>query len=106
MKVYNKLVRDNVPDLILKDHALPTTRTLNDEEYISELNKKLLDEVNKYLETNNDEEMVDILEVIRAIVTFNGSTFEELEDKRKKKEEKKGNFSKKVYLEKIIENGD
>lgn len=106
MKVYNKLVRDNIPDLILKDHGLPTTRTLNDEEYISELNRKLSDEVKKYLETNNDEEMVDILEVIRAILEYNGSSFEELEEKRVKKVQKRGAFKEKVYLEKVLENGD
>lgn len=106
MKVYNKLVRDNTPDLILKDHCLPTTRILNDEEYISELNRKLSDEVKKYLETNNDEEMVDILEVIRAILEFNGSSFEELEEKRVKKVQKRGAFKEKVYLEKVLENGD
>ncbi len=106
MKVYNRLVRDNIPNLILKDHALPTTRTLNDEEYIDELNKKLLNEVNKYLETNNDEEMVDIIEVIRAILEFNNSSFEELEEKRKKKAEKRGTFKERVYLEKVIESGD
>lgn len=106
MKVYNRLVRDNIPNLILKDHALPTTRTLNDEEYIDELNKKLLNEVNKYLETNNDEEMVDIIEVIRAILEFNNSSFEELEEKRRKKAEKRGTFKERVYLEKVIESGD
>lgn len=106
MKVYNRLVRDNIPNLILKDHGLPTTRILDDEEYISELNKKLSDEVKKYLETNNDEEMVDIIEIIRAILEFNGSNFEELEEKRKKKAERRGTFKEKIYLEKVLENGD
>ena len=52
-KVYNKLVRDNIPDIILKDNELPTTRILNDEEYIQELNKKLKEEVNEYLESQD-----------------------------------------------------
>ena len=46
MKVYNKLVRDKIPEIILKDNELPSTRILNDEEYIQELNKKLQEEVN------------------------------------------------------------
>jgi predicted house-cleaning noncanonical NTP pyrophosphatase (MazG superfamily) len=106
MKVYNKLVRDNIPDLILKDNELPTTRILNDEEYISELNKKLMEEVNEYLSDNNIEEMVDILEVIRAILDYNNVTYEDIEEKRIKKAKKRGAFKDKIFLEKVIQNGD
>ena len=56
MKVYNKLVRDNIPDIILKDNELPSTRILGDEEYIKELDRKLMEEVNEYLENDNIEE--------------------------------------------------
>ena len=106
MKKYNKLVRDNIPDIYLKEHSLPVTRTLNDEEYVEELNKKLLNEVNEYLNTNNVEQMVDILEVVRAIINNSDTTYEEIEEKRIKKAKKKGTFEKRVYLEKVIENGD
>ncbi len=106
MKVYNKLVRDKIPDIILKDHCLPTTRILEDEEYIKELNKKLMEEVNEYLEAENIEEMVDILEVIRAILDAKNVTYEEIEDKRIKKAKKRGAFKDKVFLEKVMENGD
>ena len=50
MKKYNKLVRDKIPTIMLKDGQLPTTRILDDEEYIKELNKKLTEEVNEYLD--------------------------------------------------------
>ena len=106
MKTYNKLVRDKIPDIILKDHCLPTTRILDDSEYLEELNKKLLEEVNEYLKDDNIEEMVDILEVIRAILDFKGTTYEEIEDKRVKKLKKRGGFKDKVYLEKVMESGD
>ena len=106
MKTYNKLVRDKIPDIILKDHCLPTTRILNDEEYIQELNKKLMEEVNEYLEAENIEEMVDILEVIRAILDVKGTSYEEIEEKRIKKAKKRGAFKDKVYLEKVMESGD
>ena len=106
MKTYNRLVRDKIPDIILKDHCLPTTRVLNDDEYIKELNKKLMDEVNSYLETENIEEMVDILEVIRAILDVKGTSYEEIEEKRIKKLKKRGGFKDKIFLEKVMENGD
>ncbi len=106
MKIYNKLVRDNIPDIILKDNELPVTRVLNDEEFIKELNKKLQEEVNEYLEGENIEEMVDILEVIRAILEYKNVSYEDIEEKRKKKANKRGAFKEKIYLEKVIQNGD
>ena len=106
MKVYNKLVRDKIPEIILKDNELPSTRILNDEEYIQELNKKLQEEVNEYLEAEIIEEMVDILEVIRAILEHKGVTYEEIEEKRIKKATKRGAFKEKIYLEKVLQNGD
>lgn len=106
MKVYNKLVRDNIPDIILKDNELPTTRILNDDEYIQELNKKLTEEVNEYLKDNNIEEMVDILEVIRAILDYNEVSYDDIEEKRVKKAKKRGAFKERIFLEKVIQNGD
>ena len=106
MKIYNKLVRDRIPEIILKDNELPSTRILNDEEYIQELNKKLQEEVNEYLEAENIEEMVDILEVIRTILDYKGVTYEEIEEKRIKKATKRGAFKEKIYLEKVLQNGD
>lgn len=106
MRIYNKLVRDRIPDIILKNNELPTTRILNDEEYIKELDKKLQEEVSEYLEAGNIEEMVDILEVIRAILDYKGVSYEEIEEKRIKKANKRGAFKEKVLLEKVVENGD
>ena len=48
MKIYNKLVRDNIPEIMIKNGAKPVIRILNDEEYLRELNKKLSEEVKKY----------------------------------------------------------
>ena len=106
MKVYNKLVRDRIPEIILKDNELPTTRILDDEEYLKELNRKLQEEINEYLEDDNIEEMVDILEVIRAILDHKGVTYDEIEEKRIKKATKRGAFKEKIFLEKVLENGD
>ncbi len=106
MKVFNKLVRDKIPDIILADNELPVTRILNDEEYMEELNKKLLEEVNEYLDGNNIMEIVDILEVLRAILDQKGVSMDEIEDKRIKKATKRGAFKDKVFLEKVMEHGD
>ena len=99
MKVYNKLVRDNIEDIMISKGAKPVTRILSEEEYIKELNKKLLEEVNEYLESEEPEEIADIEEVILAILKTKGLSREDIEKIRKDKSSKRGAFDKKLFLE-------
>ncbi len=99
MKVYNKLVRDNIPEIMINNGAKPGTRVLSDDEYLIELNKKILEEVNEYLQDQNVEELADIEEVLRAILDLKGVSYEEFERIRKQKVLKRGAFKKKIFLE-------
>lgn len=99
MKIYNKLVRDNIPQIMINNGASPVTRILSDEEYISELNRKILEEVHEYLESGEVEELADIEEVLRAILTFKGVNLEEFDSIRNQKVLKRGAFNKKIFLE-------
>lgn len=99
MKTYNKLVRDNIPEIMIQNGAKPVTRILTDEEYLIELNKKLLEEVKEYLESENIEEIADIEEVLLAILNVKGITRDNLEEIRKTKTLKRGAFTKKIFLE-------
>lgn len=106
MKVYNKLVRDRIPEIIEKDSKVPITRILNDDEYISELNKKLEEEVKEYLEENKIEELADIVEVIYGILNSKNVSIEEFEKVRKNKVEKRGAFLKRIFLEKELDKNE
>lgn len=99
MKVYNKLVRDNIPEIMIQNGANPVIRILNDKEYLEELNKKLLEEVNEYLESEETEELADIAEVMLAILNTKGISRDKLEEIRKNKCSKRGSFDKKLFLE-------
>ena len=99
MKIYNKLVRDNIPEIMIKNNAKPVTRILSDEEYLIELNKKLLEEVKEYLESGEIEELADIEEVIIAILNAKNTTKDNLEEIRQTKVKKRGAFNKKIFLE-------
>lgn len=101
---YNKLVRDNIVEIIKKNGAINVTyKVLDDKEYEKELNKKLKEEVNEYLSDLNMEEMADVMEVIYAILDFKGVTMSEVEEIRKVKKQKRGGFSKRIFLEEVEE---
>jgi len=103
MKKYNKLVRDKIIEIIESEGRKATYRILDDIEYRQELNKKLQEEVQEYIEDNNVEELADIVEVIYGILNSMGISHEEFEQVRKNKEEKRGAFEKRIYLEEIDE---
>jgi len=45
---YNKLVRDRIPEIIAAAGSRPKTRVLDEAEYISELRRKLVEEVEEF----------------------------------------------------------
>lgn len=106
MKVYNKLVRDKIPEIINDDNRKAIVKILNDDDYLKELNKKLQEEVKEYLDDNNVEELADIVEVIYGILNAKSVSINEFENIRKGKVEKRGAFQQKIFLEKVIEDGE
>ena len=98
MKEYNKLARDNIPEIMIKNGDSPVTRILSDNEYLEELNKKLLEEVNEYLSSGDILELADIEEVLLAILNVKNVEREEFENKRKEKVLKRGAFKEKIFL--------
>lgn len=105
-KVYNKLVRDNIPEIIKNDNEQPITRILTDEEYKIELERKLFEEYNEVINSKNKEERIeelaDMLEVMIALSNIEGKSLEDIVETANVKRLKKGGFSKKIYLEKAI----
>ena len=99
MKVYNKLVRDRIPEIIEKNGGKPIIRKLDDEEYFRELNRKIKEELNEYLESGEIEELADLEEVLRAILDYKNCSYEEFEKIRNEKVKKRGAFKNKIFLE-------
>lgn len=101
VKVYNKLVRDKIPEIIESNGEFCKVRVLSDEEFLFELNKKLEEEVKEYLESGEIEELADIEEVLRAILDAKKCDHDEFEKVRIEKAEKRGAFKKKLFLETV-----
>lgn len=100
-----KLVRDKIPEIIENSGKEPIIRVLDDTEYKEELLKKLYEEYNEVIEAKTKEETLeecsDVLEVLIALLEYNGYTLEDLLKCRDEKKEKRGAFQKRLYLVKV-----
>ena len=101
---YNKLVRDKIPENIDSENGRKSKyRILNDDEYLKELNKKVIEEANEFIEENSIEELGDLMEVLNAIMKLKGYKMEDVNTAMKKKVDKKGSFNDRIYLEYVDE---
>ena len=101
---YNKLVRDKIPENIDSEIGRKCKyRILDDTEYLQELNRKVLEEANEFIEENSIEELGDLMDVINAIMRLKGYNMEDVNKTMKVKEYKKGAFNNKIFLEYVDE---
>ncbi|MDU1912374.1 nucleoside triphosphate pyrophosphohydrolase [Fusobacterium sp.] len=101
--VYNKLVRDNILEIIADNRQECKYHIATDDEYKIKLLEKLQEEVQEFIETKNIEEMSDIFEVIENIIAAFELNKEAILKIKEKKAEKRGKFNKKIILESVYE---
>jgi predicted house-cleaning noncanonical NTP pyrophosphatase (MazG superfamily) len=103
MKVYNKLVRDKIPDIIQADGKKFKTRILDDKEHLQELIKKFKEEIAEFEQSPSVEELADIKEITIALREALGIHAGELEDVRRQKAATNGRFKQRIFLESVEE---
>ena len=107
--IFNKLVRDKIPEIIESNNEVAIYRILEGNEYRQELYKKLLEEANEVINTKNSNDLImelaDVLEVLRAIANLESKELEDIIEFANKKELKRGGFSKRIFLEKTFNKG-
>ena len=96
---YNKLVRDRIPEYIMSKGGIPVTHIADEKEYYEKLLEKMIEEFEEFKEDENLEKYVDMLEVLEAIRDFKGFKQEDIDAFRKKKEEERGIFKKRIILD-------
>lgn len=105
-QIYNKLVRDKIPEIIEGNGETAVVRTLNDEEFKTELERKMLEEYNEVLSAQTSkerlEELADMLEIIASLGTLEGSDLSTIMAIMEEKKQKRGGFSKKIFLERTF----
>lgn len=102
-KVYNKLVRDKIPEIIENRGAHCETDTLSEESFKIALDEKLKEEINEFLASHDVEELADVLQVIYAILDVRGLQISDVISARIQKEEERGTFQNRVYLKYVEE---
>ena len=101
VKIYHKLVRDRIPEIIESTGKSCKTEIMSDEDYLKMVDAKLDEELSEYHQDQNIEELADLLEVIRAAAIARGYTLEDLERVRAEKAAKRGAFEKKILLKEV-----
>ncbi len=102
---YDKLVRDKIPEKIINAGKVPHTIFADDQTYHLKLKEKLHEEVKEFSESENLEELADIIEVIHALVKQKGESIDKLYNIKDAKREKRGGFDQKIILKQVDENG-
>ena len=100
MKIYDKLVRDNIPQIIENSGNKCEVEIVSDEIALDYLYKKLQEEVDELIEDKNLEEIADVVEVLFAIGKKYGYSEEDILNKRSEKREKSGGFEDNIVLKK------
>ena len=103
IKVYNKLIRDKIPQIIEDSGKKAIVERVSGQEYLDLLNAKLAEELQEYLDSQRVEELADLVEVIYAISDYKGVSRQEFEDIRKQKVEERGAFRDKLLLKEVID---
>lgn len=101
MKVYDKLVRDKIPEIIKEAGKTPTTEIISGKLKEEYLEKKLGEEVNEYLEDKNLEELADVMEVLFGLANHLGYSEEDLLNKRLEKKLSRGGFKEGIILKEV-----
>lgn len=100
------MVRDNIPDIIKNNGEEPIIRILGEDEYRKELYKKLKEEVNEVIKSENKKEtlleLVDVLEVLKAIAELNDKKMDDIIDTAEQKRLKRGGFKKRLFKKNVL----
>lgn len=100
MKVYDKLVRDRIPEIIESSGNKCEIEVVSDEIALEYLYKKLNEEVSELLEDKNLDEIVDVMEVLFAIGSKYGYSEDDVLNRRSKKKCSSGGFEDNIVLKK------
>lgn len=94
----SKLVRDNIPKMILAKGGLPATSRAYRHEMPDLLVDKIIEEAEEFRKSLSIEEMADMCEALKSLREFMGFKALEVEQARKAKAKSNGRFKRRTIL--------
>ncbi len=107
--IYNKLVRDKIPEIIAQQGKSVSFRALQGDELKKALKDKLIEETRELVNAETEEEIIEEIADVEEVlywITFafieNGG-FPKVDFRKKDKGNEKGSFRKGYFLESVEE---
>lgn len=98
MILYNKAVRDKIPERIKADGKECKFKVLPNEEFLTELERKLGEEIEEYRRSGEIMELVDVMEILYRVAELKGVSAKRFELLRERKRAERGGFSENLFL--------
>ena len=99
---YYKLVRDGIPRIIEAGGGQPVTHVLDQAGYLAALRAKLVEEAGEAQAAPDGQlrsELADVLEVLQALATAHGMSWEDVVAEAARKRDERGGFDQRIFLE-------
>lgn len=100
-RTYNKLVRDKMPELIRESGRTFTSRLLENEEYFQALIDKVIEEMDDYRQSGNEEELADVYEALDCLMRYKNYEPLHMDYLKLMRREARGSFEKRILLEDV-----
>lgn len=90
--IRGKLVRDRIPEIILREGLVPVVETASPQDYGRYVRAKLQEELEEYLSSGDVAEVADLVEVCFAAAALHGVGQDELLAIARDKRQQRGGF--------------
>ena len=110
MKIYNKLIRDKIPEIIQKDNKTAEVTVLDEGAFLEALKTKLIEEAQEVHLAQDREtmlsELADLQEVMDYIKTHYNINQMEINTQQALKALRRGKFDKRLFLKWVEDNNE
>lgn len=101
-KIYKKLIRDKIPEIIEGAGEIPHIRKLSREEFKKELKKKILEEAKELIKSESKKDILNEIVDIQELLDWLAKEFKispsAVKKLQAKKNKKRGSFKKRLFL--------
>ncbi|GEM_PF-905786 len=96
---WDKIVRDKIPEIIESRGRTSTWHVATDQEFWHGIKEKLREEVEEFNKNESEKELVDIYEIIDAIIQYKQFDPKKIQQVKVERLEERGGYEKRIFLE-------